>query len=261
MVLRIVRRVGPFSSAVVLPTREPDCFVVAEGGHLQSHVDLHDPTRLVFDYVRRIGDVLDAVAPAGQPVRVVHVGGGGLTLPRYVVATRPGSHQVVLEPDADLVELVRRELPLPRRSGIRIRPVDGATGLPTLRESAADVVVLDAYDGDRMPPELVTLEQCAQLRRVLGEQGLLVANVVDRAPFAWARRVLAGLTTVLPQVAVGAETAVWNGKREGNLLVVAGAGPLPAGVPVAGQDYRVRTGGAVRDALGGGVPVASPRLA
>ena len=56
----------------------------------QSHVDLEDPGYLDFEYVRRIGHVIDEAAPAGQPLRVLHLGAGALTLARYVAATRPG---------------------------------------------------------------------------------------------------------------------------------------------------------------------------
>ena len=62
---------------------EPDgTFVLRVDGSLQSRVDLADPTRLLFEYVRRIGDVLDAIAPRRQPVSVLHIGGAALTLPR-----------------------------------------------------------------------------------------------------------------------------------------------------------------------------------
>ena len=73
--------------------------VVVVDGRPQSHVDLADPTRLAFDYVRRMGDVVDALGDPGAPVRAIHVGGAGMTLPRYLAATRPGSRQTVLEPD------------------------------------------------------------------------------------------------------------------------------------------------------------------
>ncbi|WP_203230761.1 spermidine synthase, partial [Agromyces humi] len=71
-------------------------------GTAQSHVDPADPTRLFFEYVRRLGHVLDAVAPEGEPIRVLHLGGGAMTLPRYVAATRPGSHQLVVELDPEV---------------------------------------------------------------------------------------------------------------------------------------------------------------
>jgi len=59
-------------------------------GTPQSHVDLDDPTHLEFDYVRRLGHVVDVVAPPRRPLRVLHLGGGAFTLPRYLAATRPG---------------------------------------------------------------------------------------------------------------------------------------------------------------------------
>ena len=48
----------------IVPTERPSAFVLRVDGADQSHVDLDDPTRLEFDYVRRMGDVLDAW---GQP--------------------------------------------------------------------------------------------------------------------------------------------------------------------------------------------------
>jgi len=80
----------------------------------QSHVDLDDPRYLEFEYVRRLGHVIDTAAPATQPLHVLHLGAGALTLARYVAATRPGSEQLAVEIDAALVDLVRLRLPLPR---------------------------------------------------------------------------------------------------------------------------------------------------
>ena len=86
-------------------------------GHESSYVDLTDPTHLEFSYVRRIGDVLDLIRPARQPLDVLHIGGGGFTLPRYVAATRPRSRQVVFEYDAELVRIAREHLGLAASPG------------------------------------------------------------------------------------------------------------------------------------------------
>ncbi|MGH3588752.1 MAG: spermine synthase, partial [Pseudonocardia sp.] len=45
-------------------------------GAPQSHVDLDDPTHLEFDYVRRVGHVVDLAAPPRRPLRALHLGGG-----------------------------------------------------------------------------------------------------------------------------------------------------------------------------------------
>ena len=98
------------------------------GGVPQSYVDLDDPRHLELEYMRRLGHLLDLAAPAGTPLRVLHLGGGGLTLARYVAATRPGSRQVAGEADAEVVRLVRRRLPLDQR-GPR-RPAGSRCGWP-----------------------------------------------------------------------------------------------------------------------------------
>jgi hypothetical protein len=241
--------------ATVEPADRPGAWVVRLDDMDQSCVDLDDPTRLDFDYVRRIGDLLDATAAPGEPLRVLHVGGAGMTLARYVATTRPGSRQVVLEPDTHLVDLVREQLPLPRRSGISVRPEDGRTGLVGVRDDWAQAVVVDAFAAAVVPRELVTLEAWQQVARATVPGARVVINLTDRAPFAHARDVVAGMRDALGDVRVGAETAVLRGRRAGNLLLVAGAGTLPVS---RDQAYRWLDPAAVSSTLGGGTPLRDP---
>ena len=237
----------------------PGSWVLWLDGMAQSAVDPDDPTWLAFDYVRRVADVLDVVAAPAEPLRVLHVGGAAMTLPRYVAHTRPRSTQIVLEPDVALVEEVRRALPLPPRSGIKVRPVDGATGLPAVRDGSMDVVVLDAFAGGSVPHELLGTSFLAEVRRVLGPGGVLVANVADRSPFPLVRRAMAGIRETFGDVVVGAEPATLKGRREGNLVLVAGAA-VPADAlrrraASGAAPYRVFVGTPVLDSFGGGRPL------
>jgi spermidine synthase len=191
----------------------------------QSYVDLDDPTYLDFEYVQALADVLDSLPPGR--LAVTHVGGGACTLARYVAATRPGSPQIVLEPDTALTDLVRARLPLPVRSNIRIRAVDGRSGLAALRDASADVVVLDAFHGGRVPAELTTAECCAEIARVLGPSGVLLANIADGPPLQYSRRAVAAVRNALPHTLVMGEPAVLKGRRFGNLVVAASRAALP----------------------------------
>ena len=205
--------------------REGSLVTVVLDGQPQSAVDLDDPQRLDFEYVQHLALCLDALAPDGS-LRVTHVGGAGLTLARWVQHTRPGSPQVVLEPDAGLTEAVRRELPLPRGHRIRVRPVDGLAGVTSLRAGSADVVVLDAYAEGRVPPELATVEWFSEVRRVLAPGGLLLANVADEPGLRYAARVAAGAREALGHVAFVALHEVLKGKRFGNLVLLGSDSPL-----------------------------------
>jgi hypothetical protein len=191
----------------------------------QSYVDLSDPTYLDFEYVQTFADVIDAL-PDG-PLAVTHVGGGAATLARYVAATRPGSPQIVLEPDEALTALVRKEIPLPRRHRIRIRPVDGLTGVRALGDASADVVVTDAYAVGRVPAELASAAYMLEVSRVLKPAGMALWNLADEPGMRYVARVLATVRQSLPHLALIATHEVLKGKRFGNSVVVASCAPLP----------------------------------
>lgn len=206
-------------SGVELVTDDRGGVTVVAGGQPHSYVDLADPGLLVFEYVAHMAAVLDTL-PAGR-LTATHVGGGGLTLPRYVQHTRPGSSQVVLEPDTALTEAVRRELPLPRGHRIRVRPVDGRTGVAALRDDSADVVVLDAFAAGRVPVDLVTAAFLADVARVLRRGGLLLANIADEPGMRFVGRVAAGMRAALGTCVLVATHDVLKGRRFGNAVLVA----------------------------------------
>ena len=252
-------RPGASGAALVVDGARPHAYTLRIGDTDQSHVDLDDPRNLEFDYVQRIADAIDSHAPAGERLRVVHVGGAAMTVPRYVAATRPQSAQIVLEPDVELTAFVREHLPLARRSGIKVRGTDGRTGVGELRDDYADLVVLDAFDGAQVPAELTTVEFLADVRRVLVGTGALVVNLTDRAPFAYGRRVLAGVAEVFAHVLMSAEPATLKGRRFGNVIVLGSAAPLPHQelADKAGRSpfpYRVVHGERLTQLLGGGTP-------
>jgi spermidine synthase len=192
----------------------------------QSHVDLDDPGYLDFEYVRRLGHVIDTAAPAAQPMRVLHLGAGALTLARYVTTTRPGSTQLAVEVDAALVDLVRRRLPL---RGVRVRIGDARAVLERLRAGSFDVVIADVFAGGRTPAHLTSVEYMTAVRRVMRGGGVFAANVADGAPLVHARVQVATARAVFPQVALIADAAVLRGRRFGNLVLVASPEPLPTG--------------------------------
>lgn len=204
---------------VALVRDERGGVTITVDGLPQSHVQPDDPGLLVFEYVQHLALVLDALPPGR--LAVTHVGGAGLTLPRYLQLTRPGSPQVVLEPDAALTELVRQELPLPRGHRIRVRPVDGVTGIRGLADGSADVVVLDAYQDGRVPAALVGSAFLADVARVLRSDGFALLNVADAPGLHYLARVASTVRPVLPALSLVSTHDVLKGRRFGNTVLVA----------------------------------------
>ncbi|MDT0443293.1 fused MFS/spermidine synthase [Streptomyces sp. DSM 41886] len=206
-------------------------------GAPQSHVDLADPTRLRFEYQRRLGHVADLAAPPGRPLAVLHLGGGALTVARYIAATRPRSVQQVAEPDSGLTAFVRRELPLPDGARIRVRPADARDLLGRLPDGWADLVITDVFADARTPAHCTSAEFLDEVRRVLRPGGWYAANVTDGPPLAHLRAQVATAAGRFAEVCLAAEPPVLRGRRFGNGIVCAADGPLPT-VELAGRCAR-----------------------
>src|SRR5215467_5305581 len=226
-----VRRLGQPAAVELLA--DPDrqrAWTLLVGSTPQSYVDLDDPRYLEFEYMRRIGHLLDLAGPDGAPLRVLHLGGGALTLPRYVAVTRPGSAQLAVDDDADLVELVRERLPLRQPGGrqalrkagrIRVRVGDARAVLAQLADASFDVVIADLFAGARTPAHLTSIEFSAEVSRVLAPGGLFAANIGDGPPLAHTRRRVATVRALYADAALIADAAVLRGRRFGNLVLAA----------------------------------------
>lgn len=218
-------------TAEIAPSEFTSGFELIVDGTPQSHVDLEDATHLHFEYIVRMGAVIDQLGPsASAPLSVVHLGAGALTIPRYIDATRPGSRQQVIEWEGPLVALVREHLPLPRGAAVRIRIGDAREGLkrlPPALHGQCDLVVSDVFSGAQTPAHLTSVEFYREIAELLAPGGVLLVNVADGPGLAFARRQVATAATVFPEVALLADTQVLKGRRFGNLVLAASALPLP----------------------------------
>lgn len=214
----------------------PGAYTLVVDGTPQSHVNLDDPTQLFFEYVQRIGHVIDRLGDPGAPITAVHLGAGAFTLPRYVEATRPGSRQQVIELESDLVELVRAELPLPRSASIRVRHGDArevVERLPAGLRGAADLVVVDVFSGARTPAHVTSVEFYRAVAGLLAPGGVVAVNIADGPGLAFARGQAATLLAALSpddargDVAALAEAQVLKSRRFGNVVLVGSRSALP----------------------------------
>ena len=191
-------------------------------GAPHSYVDLDDPTYLDWDYAKAVASVIDTEYPEGEPLRVYHIGGGGLTLPRYLERVRPGTE---------------------------VRVEDARLGLGRLADDSRDLVLGDAFGGVSVPWHLTTRETVREIARVLTAEGIYVINLLDYGPLAFARAEVATLANTFDHVALATEVDTLNNgeKAGGNLVLVASDAPLDiasisAKIAERGADWEVITG-------------------
>ncbi|QJU52308.1 fused MFS/spermidine synthase [Herbiconiux sp. KACC 21604] len=211
---------------------DPATVELVVDGHPQSHVDPVDPTALRHDYVRRLAGVIDAMPPPGAaPLTVLHLGAGALTLARYLQATRPGSHQHVIELEPALVPFVLEALPLPPGTELRVHPGDAAEHvrqLGTELRGRVDLVIADLYRGTTTPAHVRSADFYASVAELLAPGGLLAVNIADDDGLPALRAQLAVLRPLFPGLAVTGPTSTVADARAGNTIVVASRTALPA---------------------------------
>ena len=236
------------ASVVADPAREGGRTLVLDNLR-HSYVDLEDPTHLEFEYVRAMAAGIDAHHPAGEPLRVHSLGAGGLTLPRYLAQTRPGTTGTVSEVDAGVVRIDEDELALSAQLDLDVRVEDGRLGLPDLPAGEADLVIGDAFGGVSVPWHLTTLETVTAIDRVLAEDGVYLANLIDYGPLAFARAQVATLREAYPHAALA-----WQGSG-GNLVAAASRSPIDVaawetGLRARGLTWTVLSGAALEEWVG-----------
>jgi spermidine synthase len=224
-----------------------------------SYVDLDDPTHLEFEYVRAIASVADAAFPADEPLSALHVGGGGLTLPRYLAEVRPGTTSRVVEVDPGVVDIDREQLGLETSEALRVDVADGRVGLTEEPAGERDLVVGDAFGGLSVPWQLTTREALQLVDRALADDGVYAVNLIDNPPLGFVRAELATLRDVFDHVVLLARVPVLTGDDGGNVIAVASQQPLDAaGIAAAmiGKDLAWRVAeGADLDAFVGDAEV------
>jgi spermidine synthase len=147
---------------------------LAFGPHRQSSMYLDSPFDTDFDYP---GYLHLALALAPQAARTLAIGLGGGTVVKRMWRDYPEMRIDAVELDQDVIEIAHEYFALPRDGRIRVLVDDGRHFLKECAENY-DIVIVDAFDGDVVPPSLTDAGFMTAARRKLTAGGVLVYNFI-----------------------------------------------------------------------------------
>ena len=227
----------------------PQGWTLLVNGVPQSYVDLADPEFLPFPYERQMGTVMRSWSAHRVHEKVLHLGGGGLTLPRLLHHAHPGFSQLVVERDPEILALVSRFLPFPAEIEVRIG--DARAELEETEPASFGLIVSDVFVGAHMPESVAAPEFAHAARRAIRPDGLLAMNLTDVPPLARTRIQAATARTAFDDVALYGDLDVLRGRRVGNVILLAGNVPMIE----ARQTERVIRGDDLSIFMGGARPL------
>jgi spermidine synthase len=216
-----------FCVRVVEDPERPTGRVLYLDTYRNSYVDLEDPTYLGFTYSQAMSDVIEVMFPGDDPVTAAHVGGGGLTIPRYLRATRPGSPQTVLELDPLVIEVAIEELGFEPGPDVTVITGDARLNIEEIPSGSLDLLVGDAFSGLSVPWHLTTREFASAIEDRLKPDGVYALNLIDYPPLAFARAEAATLAAVFDHVAILSPAERLRGDEGPNFVMVASNRDIP----------------------------------
>jgi predicted membrane-bound spermidine synthase len=165
------------------------CIRVADGWGMRvlyldrlvhSFIVPDDPTSLQYSYLRMFANIIEDLSENDPAPVVLHLGGGGYCLPRYMEVVYPESTNDVVEIDPAVTEVAYTELGLPRDTSIRTLNLDARQYLMRREDSVKyDIIVGDVFNDLSTPYHLTTLEFDRLVKDGLTADGVYLLNIID----------------------------------------------------------------------------------
>ena len=141
---------------------------------VQSSMKLDDPYELVLSYTRAMMAFL-LFRP--RPERVLMIGLGGGSLPKFVYKHLPGTRITVIESEPKVIAVARQYFHLPADDQrLSVEVAEGGAWVAA-HAHCCDVLMVDGYDSNQQVPQLCSEDFYANARAALADEGVLVVNL------------------------------------------------------------------------------------
>lgn len=147
---------------------------------VHSYTDLSEPLYLEYEYIRIYEEMVRWQSSKRKSFKVLFLGGGGYTFPRFIEAKYPNAEIDVVEIDPEITGVVKTYLGISQKTKIHSVNEDGRWFVMNCKtQGSYDFIFGDAFNDLSIPYHLTTKEFAVQLKRLLKPDGLLLANVID----------------------------------------------------------------------------------
>ncbi len=181
----------------------------------QTCIDLQASEKMVFDYTRMM---MSSLFVKPDPARVLIVGLGGGTLSMALGKVLPHATIDTVEIDPAVLAVAQKFFGYESGPRQRVFLDDGRAFIERMQREGTkyDLILLDAFDVNYIPPHLLTQEFLRHARNILSTDGVLVANTFSESKLY--DQESATYASVFGE---------FFNLRDGNRVIIATRAPLP----------------------------------
>ena len=191
---------------------------------IQGAMRIARPWSLELEYTRDMMFPLLLADDAGWPRRVLVIGLGAASIPRFLYRHFPRAAQTIVEREKSVIDAARQSFRLPdERMRFRIEIGDGVDYV-IASDRRFDWIIVDGFDGHGRPGELDSLPFYCNCIARLADRGVVSLNLLT-----WRHGLRGGLARLT--AAFGTHFAALPPCDSGNVIAVGSAGAPVTAAP------------------------------
>jgi spermidine synthase len=201
---------------------------------MQGGMLVNAPDSLLFEYTQTAFVSLGFMDR--EPLRVLFIGLGAGSMPRYFSRYYPNVEIDVVEIDPDIADVARRFFHFSESTKMRVAIEDGRVFLKRSRKQY-DIIFIDAYQGGDIPFHLTTVEFLREVKKKLADDGVVATNILSQFKNRFFDSMIATYKQEFPHL------YIFKGRQSNNFIFIA-----PKGRQLRDADHVARRASAIQAA-------------
>ncbi|WP_316353959.1 spermidine synthase [Candidatus Trichorickettsia mobilis] len=146
---------------------------VPPGQVIQSCMMTSKPDKLIFDYAKM---VLGTLYLNKNPKKILMIGLGGGSVAKALYTILPSVKLDIVEINPDIPALAKKYFAFKEDDHTQIFVEDGFDFIKNSHHNSYDIVIIDAFTKDYVPPSFLTLEFIQNVQNILKPNGVVAVN-------------------------------------------------------------------------------------
>jgi spermidine synthase len=172
------------------------------------------PAWMLFDYTSMM---VSSVFFHDNPQKILMIGLGGGSMAKVINIILPQATLDIVEINPALPDITKKFFAFNPPAGTKIYVEDGAQFVKGAASGTYDIIILDAFTKDYIPPSMLSKEFALDIKRLLKQDGIVAANTFEA-------NALHDKETKLFTEVFG---SIYSATSQGNRIIFAKKGTLP----------------------------------